>query len=89
VGLGLHYQFGEGVPINRALAYALYNLAALSLSPPRPDVPNFTDPALFAKINMNQDAWNLVHEMAKTGNLLKALDQFIDHPPPPDNFVVD
>jgi hypothetical protein len=61
-------------------------LAPLSKSPLRPDVPDFTGPAVQEHQNMNPDTWNLVHQIQKTGNLLKALDQFIEHPPRRDVY---
>jgi uncharacterized protein len=88
VGLGLHYQFAKGVPRNWSVAYALYNLAARSSSPARRAIPDFTGPPRVAKIYMVPDTWDLVHEMATPGNLLKALDQFVDHPPHRHELII-
>jgi TPR repeat protein len=86
VGLGLRYQFDEGVtavwPVDREVAYALYNLAEQSPSPVRSNIPDFRGPANAARMYMSPDTWNLVHEMAEPGNVLKALDQYIARPRP-------
>jgi uncharacterized protein len=88
VGLGLHYKFHKGVERNWSVAYALFNLAKLSSSKERRHIPDFSGPAVTAEIYMTPATWTLVHAMAKPGNLLKALDEFIAHPPPPVNRAI-
>jgi TPR repeat protein len=81
VGLGLHYRYGIGVPQNADVASALYVLAQQSPGG-QGDVPSFvvsnngsrtsdTDVAL---------ATALATEMAKPGNLLKAIEEFLARP---------
>jgi uncharacterized protein len=81
VGLGLHYKFHKGVERNWSVAYALFNLAKLSSTEEQRHIPDFSGPAATAEIYMTPATWTLVYAMAKPGNLLKALDQFIAHPP--------
>ncbi|MDP9009299.1 MAG: sel1 repeat family protein [Pseudomonadota bacterium] len=88
VGLGLHYKFHKGVEKNWSVAYALFNLAKLSSSEEPRHIPDFSGPAVTAEIYMTPATWTLVHAMAKPGNLLKALDQFIAHPPTPVNSAI-
>ncbi len=80
-GLGLHYQFGEGVQQNWYVAYALYNLAELPPSSVRSDTPDFRGPADVARMYMIPQTWNLVHEMEGPGNLLRAVDEYVARPP--------
>jgi TPR repeat protein len=88
VGLGLRYKFHKGVDANWAVAYALFNLGKLSRSAGRRHVPDFTGPAEAANTWMAPATWKLVHEMAKPGNLLRALDEFIAHHRPGKAFDV-
>ncbi len=88
VGLGLRYKFHKGVEKNWSVAYALFNLAKLSFSEEQRHVPDFSGPAAAADIYMTPATWTLVHAMAKPGNLLKALDQFIAHAPTPVNSAI-
>ena len=89
VGLGLRYKFHKGVDAIWALAYALFNLGKLARSAGRKPIPDFTGPAETANIWMEPATWKLVHEMAKPGNLLRALDVFIAHPPPTNRAIMD
>jgi TPR repeat protein len=83
VGLGLRYEYGINVQRNWVVGYALYNLVRHSSSPLRKDLPDFTkstDPQRAARIQ-NEFAKNgptLLNEMEKPGNLLKAIDEFLD-----------
>jgi TPR repeat protein len=88
VGLGLRYKFHKGVEKNWSVAYALFNLAKLSSSEGQRHIPDFSGPAATGEIYMTPATWTLVHAMAKPGNLLKALDEFIAHPPAPVNSVI-
>jgi TPR repeat protein len=82
VGLGLRYEFGEGVAQNGAAAYALYELAATS-SHRQPDLPNFIRLSPPGRFGVDpQITMKLAQEMDKPGNFLPALDHFIAHPPP-------
>jgi TPR repeat protein len=74
VGLGLHYEFGRGVRTNPDVASALYNLAAQSAEP--------GIPGLIGSWPLRPETQSLLKEMAKPGNLLKAIDYFVAHPPP-------
>jgi uncharacterized protein len=86
LGLGLRYEFREGVSPNGAVAYALYDLAAKS-SAPGLNLPNFLHLSPLRKWGIEAEATKLAQEMAKPGNLLPALDFFVAHPPPV--FIVD
>jgi TPR repeat protein len=88
VGLGLRYEFGEGVAQNVVVAYALYELAATS-SDQQPGLPNFirlSPPGRFGG-DLPQLIMKLEQGMAKPGNLLATIDYFIAHPPP--DFIGD
>jgi hypothetical protein len=74
VGLGLHYEFGQGVRANPDVASALYKLAAQSGEP--------GIPGLIGSWPLQPETQSLLREMAKPGNLLKAIDYFVAHPPP-------
>ena len=84
--LGVLYASGQGVPANRIVAYALYMLSEGSTSAVdnRADWNRIlVDERLKSKeIGAAQD---LSREMAKSKNLLAALDQYIQKvtPPPP------
>jgi TPR repeat protein len=86
IGLGLHYQFGRGVAANSHVAYALYILASQTTFWEPTELPDFTtEQRRYALVT--QDTLKLVQEMAMPGNLLKALDYYIAHPPP--RHIVD
>jgi TPR repeat protein len=81
-GLGLRYEYGIGVPRNWLAAYALYSRAAMSTAAVRQSLPDFTkyaDPQRLAVIRrgFGKEGQDLLIEMAKPGNLLKALDEFV------------
>jgi TPR repeat protein len=80
-GLGLRYQLGEGLPKNCGVAYALYNLVARSPASARKAIPDFTGPPLLAEHCMLPATWKLVDAMAQPGNILRAIDEYIQHPP--------
>jgi uncharacterized protein len=88
VGLGLRYKFHKGVAKNWSVAYALFTLAKLYSSEERKHIPDFAGPAATARVYVTPATWTLVHAMAEPGNLLKALDQFIAHPPTPVNSPI-
>jgi TPR repeat protein len=85
-GLGLQYEYGNGVPRNWLVAYALYTLVARSSSPAKDQVPDFRYFAEPQKVDairssVGADVWKLVDEMKKPGNLLNAIDEFVKlHP---------
>jgi uncharacterized protein len=79
VGLGLHYQFGNGVSANRYVAGALYLIAQQSSGRPSEN-PTFMGPKDIAR-SADVEMQALAREMAKPGNLLKAIEWFIAHPP--------
>jgi uncharacterized protein len=81
LGLGLRYEFGEGVAPNATVAYALYDLAAKS-SASGQNLPNFLRLSPLARTGLESETMKLAQEMAKPGNLLSALDFFVAHPPP-------
>lgn len=81
VGLGLHYQYGRGVAKNIYVAYALYTLAQRQ-SEGRDDIPNFVTPRDTGFPQMGASTLALAKEMSKPGNLLKAIERFLEHPPP-------
>jgi TPR repeat protein len=80
-GLGLRYQFGEGVPENCGVAYALYNLVARSPASARRDIPDFTGPRIGAGWCVQPATWKLVDAMAQPGDLLRAIAQYMQDPP--------
>ena len=88
-GLGLRFQFARGVQRHWTIAYALYNLAKRSSHAGSKSVPDFTGPPATAKIYMDPDAWKLVQEMEKPGNLLAALDNFTANPPQQSAPIMD
>lgn len=81
VGLGLRYEFGEGVAQNVPVAYALYKLAEKS-SDKHGDLPNFIRLSPPARTGAEPEIIKLEQGMAQPGNLLAAMDYFIAHPPP-------
>jgi len=87
IGLGLRYEFGEGVAPNVPVAYALYELA-VPPSDRQPDLPNFIRLSPPGRFGVDlQMVTKLAQEMAKPTNLLATIDYFIAHPPPV--FIVD
>jgi len=86
VGLGLHYQFGNGVQNNLFVARALYAVAQQSPGKPS-DIPNFIEPMYTHYSVMDDIVQALVRQMAQPGNLRAAIESFIEHPPQvPDIF---
>jgi uncharacterized protein len=81
VGLGLHYQFGKGVAINMYVAYALYLLAEQQRQG-LDDLPQFVGPQDAGFERTGVTTHRLVKEMSQPGTLLKAIQYFLDHPPP-------
>jgi len=77
VGLGLHYGYGKGVPKNGDVACALYVLAQQSPSG-HGVVPGFVVPKNGARFPTTCVA--LASEMARPGNLLKAIKEFLARP---------
>jgi TPR repeat protein len=80
VGLGLHYQFGNGVSTNRYVAGALYLIAQQS-SGRQSEKTTFMGPKDIAR-SADVEMQALAKELAKPGNLLKAISWIIAHPPP-------
>ncbi len=79
LNLGVMYDQGQGVASNRIAAYALFNLSA-SINPSNNSAQNR---AILAKLMSNKEvdaAQDLTREIAKPGNLLKALDNFAKNP---------
>ena len=74
--LGLMYSSGEGVPESKVAALALYNCAVANDSRLAGDVPDFLTSEVTAK-EIKKSAKSLARKMAKPGNLLKALDQYV------------
>jgi TPR repeat protein len=81
VGLGLRYEFGEGVAQNVPVAYALYKLAEKSADKHQ-DLPNFIRLSPPVRTGVEPEIIKLEQGMAQPGNLLAAIDYFIAHPPP-------
>ena len=84
IGLGLHYQYGQGVPRNDDVAHALY-LLAQQLTGEHGDIPRFMSPkngAIWSGIDVA-----LTKEMAKPGNLSKAIAEFLAQPRP--EWIID
>ena len=81
VGLGLHYQFGNGVPQDWRVAAALYVIAQQPAGPPE-DIPAFIKSIDTRNLYRDEATRAQVKEMAKPGNLLKSIEWFIAHPEP-------
>jgi TPR repeat protein len=80
--LGFRFAKGLGVPSNKIAAYALFGLAMAN----DPSDANYskdgqTDLVKNMAANEIKTAEDLTREMAKTGNLLNALDQYIQKSP--------
>ena len=84
-GLGLHYQFGIGVPINITVAYALYQLAARGLDR-NPDLPDFIGREGHATTETGRATSALAIEMARPGNLANAIRTFLARPMQPSPY---
>lgn len=75
--LGIAYANGQGVAMSRVVAYALYNLSAAQ-------APSYNTGAAYKRATLANEmtakeieaAQKLTREMAKPGNLLKALDRY-------------
>jgi TPR repeat protein len=80
LGLGLHYQYGKGVPTNLYVAYALYILAQQQLVG-QDDLPDFTGPQDKGYWYTGAPVQALAEAMSNSGNLLTAIQNFIDNPP--------
>lgn len=80
VGLGLHYQYGKGVPTNLYVAYALYILAQQQVVG-QDDLPKFTSPKDKGYWYGGTPTQALAEEMSIPGNLLTAIQHFIENPP--------
>lgn len=79
--LGVMYANGQGVPQLKVVAYALYNLSAASDPSEENNAPrNRTKTADLMTTKEITAAQDLTREMAKQGNLLKALDGYIKKP---------
>ena len=79
--LGWMYEKGQGVAANSVVAYALYNLSATNY--PTKENPAIANRAKLTKSMTAKQvdaAQALTREMAKQGNLLKALDQYVKSP---------
>lgn len=78
--LGEMYENGQSVASNRVAAYALYNLSA-SIDPSDTN-PATANRARLSKLMSNmgiEAAQNLTREIARPGNLLKALDKYANN----------
>ena len=80
VGLGLHYQYGNGVPTNVYVAYALYILAQQQ-GVGQDDLPQFKSPRDTEYRDPRGPVMTLVNDVSESGNLLKAIQHFIENPP--------
>jgi TPR repeat protein len=79
--LGVRYANGQGVPESKVIAYALYNLSAAN-DPSSDNKATNNRTGLIENMTVpeTEAAQNLTREMAKSGNLLKALDQYMKRP---------
>ena len=82
LGLGLHYQYGKGVSENMYIAYALYMLAQQQ-GVGQDGLPEFTSAKDPGYRYTGAPVPALVKEMSKPGNLLQAIQYFVENPPPP------
>jgi len=79
--LGVMYKEGQGVPQLKVVAYAFFNLSAASDPSEDGNAPkNRTKTADLMPTKEIVAAQDLTREMAKQGNLLKALDGYIKKP---------
>lgn len=79
--LGVMYKKGQGVAQLNVVAYALYNLSAAKDTSEGNKAPG--NRMVLADLMATKEivaAQNLTREMAKQGNLLKALDQYVKRP---------
>ena len=75
------YRNGQGVPRNHVVAYALYNLSVANGS--STESKAFANRAELAKsmsAKAIEAAQSLSNEIAKPGNLVKALDAYVKNP---------
>jgi TPR repeat protein len=79
--LGVAYTKGLGVASNRVVGYALYNLSA-SIDPSDKNSATANRAAVVTSMPTKEieAAQNLTREIAKPGNLLKALDKYAKNP---------
>jgi len=79
--LGVMYANGQGVTANRVIAYALYNLsAANNSSKENKAIANRAELAESMAAKEIEAAQTLTREIAKLGNLQKALDSYAKNP---------
>ncbi len=76
--LGVMYSHGEGVTASRVAAYALYSVSLAT----DPNKAGSNRDILVKRMNANEIAAgeNLARGMAEKGNLLKALDAYLNNP---------
>ncbi len=79
--LGVMYANGHGVTASEAVAYALYNLSA-TIDQSSENMATSNRAALIAELppRILDAAQTLTREMAKPGNMLKALDAYLKNP---------
>jgi TPR repeat protein len=75
--LGLMYATGHGVVLSRVVAYALFNLSAANVANATTNRSLLTESMSTKEMEAAQA---LARELTKSGNLLKALDQYIKKP---------
>lgn len=81
ITLGVMYANGQGVASNRVVAYALWNLSASNNPPNKNEASaNRARMEMMMPTREIKAAQNLTREIAKPGNLLKALDKYAKNP---------